>query len=184
MTVRVDLFRAEAVEHFFSGEEKGEVLAIGRPRTKAMFIALCILIIGCVVLATFGRVDTTVGVRGVLRPRGMDGRLQLVCFLSAGSRASVAVGDIATVDLDRVSARSLQRLSACVTSVGDGLASSREMREALGEDARVGEPGFRVALTLLPNQPLPLDLKPGVHASVHFVLRHQRVLGLLSARGR
>jgi multidrug resistance efflux pump len=107
---------------------------------------------------------------------------EIVAFLPERDRAFVADGSPARIEIDQLPSGEFGPLHAIVRRVSHDLASAGEAREALGEDAKLLEPMYRVELSLVDDtqrQRLAPLVRPGMLASARFTLRRRRVIGMI-----
>ena len=108
--------------------------------------------------------------------------LQAVAFLAEQDRAEVNTGAVLALELDAFPFAEFGTLKGRILRIGSDLASPYEVREALGEEARLDGPAYRVELELLPDRPRRLrnvDLQPGMQFQARFTRGRQRLITLV-----
>lgn len=108
--------------------------------------------------------------------------LQVVAFLTEKDRADVKTGETVSLELDAFPFTEFGTLKGRVVRIGTDLASPYEIREVLGEEAKLGAPAYRVDLEILPERPLRLRkvlLQPGMQLQARFILKKQRLITLV-----
>jgi multidrug resistance efflux pump len=111
----------------------------------------------------------------------VDSPLQVVSFLAERDRAFAKPGDEVQLELDQLPHAQYGTLRARVARIGDDLASPAEVREALGEDQKVG-PSYRVELEITDAaaaEAAHVKLRTGTLMNVRFTLRRQRLVTLV-----
>ncbi|HSD19314.1 MAG TPA: HlyD family efflux transporter periplasmic adaptor subunit [Anaeromyxobacter sp.] len=130
-------------------------------------------------LARAGEVVQAGQVVGKLVP--IDSPLQVVSFLAERDRAFAKPGDEVELELDQLPHAQYGTLRARVARIGDDLASPAEIRDALGEDQKIG-PSYRVELEITDAsaaEAAHVKLRTGSLMNVRFTLRRQRVVTLV-----
>ena len=110
--------------------------------------------------------------------------LQVVAFLAEKDRGSIQPGHLVRLELAAYPQGEFGTLKGRILRIGADLASPFEIREALGEEAHLDEPTYRVEVALLPERPRRLQgvpLRPGMVVQARFVVRRQRIITLVLA---
>ncbi len=113
---------------------------------------------------------------GKLIPRGSA--LQVVSFIPEKDRAFVKPGSAAYLELDQYPYGQFGTLDARILRISNDLASVRETREALGENAQIEGEAFRVELQVTGRNDR-IRIRPGMLMNVRYVLRRERPIVLL-----
>jgi multidrug resistance efflux pump len=111
----------------------------------------------------------------------VDSPLHVVSFLAERDRAFTKPGDEVQLELDQLPHAQYGTLRAKVARIGDDLASHAEIREALGEDQKVG-PSYRVEVEITDAtaaEAAQVKLRTGTLMHVRFTLRRQRLVTLV-----
>jgi membrane fusion protein len=106
----------------------------------------------------------------------------VVSFLPERDRAFVHVGTEARIELEQLPVGEFGALHATVYLISQDLASTAEVREALGETSELTEPSYRVELTLLEDaqaKRLSPHLRVGNLSNVRYPLRKRRAITLV-----
>lgn len=106
-----------------------------------------------------------------------DRRFQVVAFLPEKDRSSVKLGDEVRLELEQFPYAEFGTIRGHIKRIGDDLASSAEMREALGEDARLSGSAYRVEIAI--SDPAAIEsggihLRSGMLMNVRYTLRRER----------
>ena len=110
-----------------------------------------------------------------------DAPRQVVVFVPERDRAFLLEGAEGRIEVDQLPSGEFGTLRGKVTRIASDLASPTEIGEALG-DAKLGEPVFRVELTLEASESLSrLEqlLRPGSLVTARFALRKRRIITVL-----
>jgi membrane fusion protein len=105
-----------------------------------------------------------------------------VAFLEEKDRASVKVGDSTQLELEAYPPSEFGTLRGRILRISSDLASPYEVREALGEEAKLEAPAYRVDIEILPIRPKRLKglpLHAGALFQARFILRRQRIIALV-----
>jgi multidrug resistance efflux pump len=108
--------------------------------------------------------------------------LHVVSFLAERDRAFAKAGDDVQLELDQLPHAEYGTLRARVVRIGGDLASPQEIREALGEDQKIGGPSYRVELEITDAsaaEAAKVQLRTGTLMDVRYTLRRQRLITLV-----
>lgn len=115
---------------------------------------------------------------GRLIPRGQG--FQVVSFLPEKDRAFLKEQDEVRLEMDQFPATEFGAMRGRVARIGDDLASPIEIREAMGEEARIDTPTYRVEIQIEEASGRRVgQLRTGMLMDVRYTLRRQRLLTLL-----
>jgi multidrug efflux pump subunit AcrA (membrane-fusion protein) len=106
-----------------------------------------------------------------------DRRFQVVAFLPEKDRSSVKLGDEVRLELEQFPYAEFGTIRGHIKRIGDDLASSAEMREALGEDARLSGSAYRVEIAISDPAAIEsggINLRSGMLMNVRYTLRRER----------
>jgi multidrug resistance efflux pump len=107
--------------------------------------------------------------------------LEVIVFLPEKDRGFVNAGDPAKLELEQFPYAEFGTVPVRVERIAEDLASSYEVREAMGDDAKLASPAYRVELSLGPppvRHGKAVRIRSGMLASVRFTLRKQRPIVL------
>jgi multidrug resistance efflux pump len=108
--------------------------------------------------------------------------LHVVAFLAERDRAFVKPGEEVRLELDQLPHAEYGTLRARITRIGDDLASSAEIQEALGDSQRLDAPSYRVELEITDAsaaEAAHVKLRTGGLMDVRYTLRSQRLITLV-----
>lgn len=108
-----------------------------------------------------------------------DSPMEVTVFLPERHRAFVKPSDQVVIELAQFPFQEFGSLKGRIKRVGEGLATSAEWREALGDSAKEDEPSFRVDIEILPDRPKAMSkvqLRPSMLLQARFTLRRQTIL--------
>jgi multidrug resistance efflux pump len=108
--------------------------------------------------------------------------LQVVVFLQEKDRAFVRRGDTVQLELDQLPYAEYGTLRGRVERISEDLASSFEVREALGDHPALAAPSFRIEVTITDAaaaQKAGIPLRSGMLLNARFTLRRQRLITLV-----
>lgn len=108
-----------------------------------------------------------------------DSPLEVTVFLPERHRAFVRGSDQVVIELAQFPFQEFGFLKGRILRVGEGLATSAEWREALGDSAKEDEPSFRVDIEILPDQSKAMSkvrLRPSMLLQARFTLRRKTIL--------
>lgn len=108
-----------------------------------------------------------------------DSPMEVTVFLPERHRAFVKGSDQVVIELAQFPFQEFGALKGRIKRVGEGLATSAEWREALGDSAKEDEPSFRVDIEILPERPKAMSkvrLRPSMLLQTRFILRRQTIL--------
>lgn len=117
---------------------------------------------------------------GKIVPNGSP--LEVVSFLSEKDRAFVKVGSEVRLEIDQLPYGEYGTLGARVVRISDDLASSDEVRQALGDGRNIEGPAFRVVLSITDKDAADaarVRLRSGMLMQVRYTLRRQRPITLV-----
>jgi membrane fusion protein len=107
---------------------------------------------------------------------------QVVSFLPEKDRASVHVNDVVKLELEQFPYTEYGTLKGRIQRIGDDLASTPEIREALGEETRLDTSSYRVEILVDPaGRPRGVPLRTGMLMNVRYILRRERPIALFFA---
>jgi multidrug resistance efflux pump len=112
----------------------------------------------------------------------VDSPLEVVSFLAERDRAFAKPGDEVRLELDGLPHAQYGTLRARVVRIGDDLASAGEVRDALGDDAKLAAPSYRVELEIVDANAADaahVKLRTGALMNVRFTLRRERLATLV-----
>ena len=125
----------------------------------------------------------------VLQPGSAVGRLvalgapsRIVAFLPERDRAFVAEGSDVRLEIEQLPYGEFGTVGGRVERVSSDLASPYEVREALGEEAQLPGPAYRVELRLLEDarsRAMSSRLRTGMLVNARFTLRRRRLIALV-----
>jgi hypothetical protein len=104
-----------------------------------------------------------------------------VSFLAERDRAFAKPGDEVELELDQLPHAQYGTLRARVARIGDDLASPAEIRDAVGEDQKIG-PSYRVELEITDAtaaEAAHVKLRTGALMNARFTLRRQKLVTLV-----
>ncbi|WLT33477.1 HlyD family secretion protein [Geothrix sp. PMB-07] len=110
-----------------------------------------------------------------------DSTLQAVAFLAEKDRPYVRPGSLVNLELEAYPFAQHGTLKGRVSRIGNDLVSPYEIREVLGEEAKLEVPSFRVEIEILPDRPKRLShvtLRPNMLLQVRFTLKRQSIITL------
>lgn len=108
--------------------------------------------------------------------------LQVVAFIPEKNRSFVKPGDGVLLELDAYPYAEFGTLKGKIRVIGSDLASPYEVREALGEEARLESPAVRVEIDILDERPSRLAkavMRSGMLLQARFTLRRVRIITLV-----
>jgi membrane fusion protein len=108
--------------------------------------------------------------------------LEVVSFLPEKDRAFVAVGSEVRLEIDQLPYGEYGTLGARVVRISDDLASTDEVRQALGDGRDLKGPAFRVLLSITDKEAadaVAVRLRSGMLMQVRYTLRRQRPITLV-----
>lgn len=108
-------------------------------------------------------------------------QLQVVAFIAEKDRPYVRPGNLVNLELEAYPFAQHGTLRGRVLRIGSDLVSPYEVREALGEEAKLEAPSFRVEVEVLPERPARLAhvvLRPNMLLQVRFILKRQAIITL------
>ncbi len=108
--------------------------------------------------------------------------LLVVAFVAEKDRAYLKDGDPVALELDAYPYAEFGTMKGRITRIGSDLASPHEVREALGEDAKLESPSFRLEIALdaaRPRRMAQAILRPGMLLQARYTLRRQRLITLV-----
>ena len=111
-----------------------------------------------------------------------EASLEVVAFLAENDRGFVKVGDLEHLEFDRFPRAEFGTLPARIVRVGEALVSMDEIRDVLGDSARLETPSYRVELRALRSEgkgARAIPLEPGMLLNVRFRLRTRRPITLV-----
>jgi membrane fusion protein len=117
---------------------------------------------------------------GKLIPAGSP--LHVVAFLAERDRAFVKPGDEVRLELDQLPHAEYGTLSARIARIGDDLASTAEIHDALGDDHKLEAPSYLVELEITDASAADaarVKLRTGALMDVRYTLRRQRLITLV-----
>lgn len=133
--------------------------------------------------AVLVRRGDTVAVGGIVGKLVQDGEpVKVISFVPERDRAFLAVGAPARIELDQLPVSEFGPLQGKITRIGVDVASTTELREALGDYTAIEEPRVRVEVTLEETprtQELARYLRAGSLLDVRYTLRRRRVITLM-----
>jgi multidrug resistance efflux pump len=104
--------------------------------------------------------------------------MQVISFVPERDRAFITPGDPVRIELDQLPWTEFGTLSGHVLRISSDLASQNELKDAFAEQSPVTGPAYRVEVSLdRPRRELPL--RPGMHLTVHYTLRRQRLITII-----
>jgi HlyD family secretion protein len=105
--------------------------------------------------------------------------LLVVSFVAEKDRAYLKEGDEVALELEAYPYAEFGTLKGRISRIASDLASPHEVREALGEDAKLEAPSFRAEIALDGNRPRRMEaaiLRPGMLLQARYTLRRQRII--------
>jgi multidrug resistance efflux pump len=108
--------------------------------------------------------------------------LVVVSFLAERDRAYASAGDEVQLELDQLPHAEYGTLRAKVVRIGGDLASPQEIREAFGDEQKLGVPSYRVELEITDASAADaakVQLRTGTLMDVRYTLRRQRLITLV-----
>lgn len=108
--------------------------------------------------------------------------LLVVAFVPEKDRAYLKDGDEVSLEMEAYPYAEFGTLKGRIARIGSDLASPHEVREALGEDAKLEVPSFRVEIALDGHRPRRMAqaiLRPGMLLQARYTLRRQRIITLV-----
>jgi multidrug resistance efflux pump len=127
-------------------------------------------------------------VAGKVVPLGQE--LQVAGFVPERDRAFVRAGDAVRLEIDQLPYLEFGTVEGEILRVAGEVVSAQELREALGDDAHLTEPAYRVEVRITPAsvEKLGVPLRSGMIGSLRYVVRRRRAismfLGTASGRSR
>lgn len=107
---------------------------------------------------------------------------RVVVYIPERDRAFLEKGAAVRVEVDQLPAWEFGALHGRVTCIASEIASERDLRDTLGDQARLEEPMYRVDIALdddVAYSALKSRLRPESLASVRFTLRQRRIITIL-----
>ncbi|MBK8727131.1 MAG: HlyD family efflux transporter periplasmic adaptor subunit [Holophagaceae bacterium] len=108
--------------------------------------------------------------------------LLVLAFVAEKDRAYLKPGDEVALELEAYPYAEFGTLKGRILRIGSDLASPHEVREALGEDAKLEVPSFRLEIGVEEPRPRRMQaatLRPGMLLQARYTLRRQRIIAMV-----
>ncbi len=108
--------------------------------------------------------------------------LVILAFVAEKDRAYLQPGQEVSLEMEAYPYAEFGTLKGRIERIGSDLASPHEVREALGEDAKLETPSFRMEISLQDHRPRRLQgvkLRPGMLLQARYTLRRSSILTMV-----
>ena len=108
--------------------------------------------------------------------------LQILAFVAEKDRAYLKPGQEVSLEMEAYPYAEFGTLKGRIVRIGSDLASPHEVREALGEDAKLETPSFRLEISMEERRPRRLQqvfLRPGMLLQARYTLRRTSILTMV-----
>ena len=174
-----DIYRKAALDHYLTAQEFGAITRVSPPWTWALLLLAIALVCTALLFSIFTRIEVTSRAPGILTTS-----VRAVSFLSERNRSLTRRDDIVRLELAQFPYTEFGTVRGSIDRVDHKPASASEIRAALGENARIADPVYRVEIAILPDSSSgkePIPLRAGMRADVRYTVRRDRPILVLFA---